>query len=106
MAAGERSPLFSLPTVVVDRRELVPRLRALCRFLARALRLSRAHTVDFYARDVWQQLVGAAVSPDSVLLTALKPRGSRQTRPWDFLRLFLPARAVFCFQNEIKTSRF
>ncbi|XP_030070798.1 methyltransferase-like protein 25 isoform X3 [Microcaecilia unicolor] len=83
MAAGERSPLFSLPTVVVDRRELVPRLRALCRFLARALRLSRAHTVDFYARDVWQQLVGAAVSPDSVLLTALKPRGSRQTRPWD-----------------------
>ncbi|MFT7817023.1 methyltransferase-like protein 25 [Arapaima gigas] len=34
-------------------------------FLSVSLRIANAHTVDFYSRDVWQELV--AVSPDSVL---------------------------------------
>ncbi|XP_075788645.1 putative methyltransferase-like protein 25 isoform X4 [Pelodiscus sinensis] len=41
------------------------RLRAVAQFLRRALPLCRAHTVEFYTRGLWEQLV--ALSPDAVL---------------------------------------
>ncbi|XP_029452952.1 methyltransferase-like protein 25 isoform X2 [Rhinatrema bivittatum] len=84
--AKHREPFSALPTA--DRPEVLGRLRSLSRFLARALRISGAHTVDFYTQDVWGQLVGgrdAAVSPDSVL-AAFRGQGQRQASPaktWD-----------------------
>ncbi|XP_037741645.1 methyltransferase-like protein 25 isoform X2 [Chelonia mydas] len=41
------------------------RLRAVAQFLRRALPLCQAHTVEFYTRGLWEQLV--ALSPETVL---------------------------------------
>ncbi|CAM4487013.1 unnamed protein product [Caretta caretta] len=41
------------------------RLRAVAQFLRRAMPLCQAHTVEFYTRGLWEQLV--AVSPETVL---------------------------------------
>ncbi|XP_074868325.1 putative methyltransferase-like protein 25 isoform X1 [Carettochelys insculpta] len=55
-------------------------LRAVAQFLRRALPLCRAHTVEFYTRGLWEQLV--ALSPETVL-EALSGAGllRRQQRP-------------------------
>ncbi|XP_024056618.1 methyltransferase-like protein 25 [Terrapene carolina triunguis] len=55
------------------------RLRAVAQFLRRALPLCQAHTVEFYTRGLWEQLV--ALSPETVL-EALSGAGLlRQQRP-------------------------
>ncbi|KAM9169958.1 putative methyltransferase-like protein 25 isoform 2-T3 [Pangshura tecta] len=56
------------------------RLRAVARFLRRALPLCQAHTVEFYTRGLWEQLV--ALSPEAVL-EALSGAGllRQQQRP-------------------------
>ncbi|XP_042671647.1 methyltransferase-like protein 25 [Centrocercus urophasianus] len=46
-------------------------LRRLARFLARALPLCRAHTTEFYARGLWEQLVAAR--PEVVLQALRRP---------------------------------
>ncbi|XP_019398682.1 PREDICTED: methyltransferase-like protein 25 [Crocodylus porosus] len=55
------------------------RLRGAAHFLARALPLSRAHTVDFYTRGLWAQLV--ALSPDAVLRALRESGPLRLQRP-------------------------
>ncbi|XP_050791431.1 probable methyltransferase-like protein 25 isoform X2 [Gopherus flavomarginatus] len=56
------------------------RLRAVAQFLRRALPLCQAHTVEFYTRGLWEQLV--ALSPETVL-EALSGAGllRQQQRP-------------------------
>ncbi|XP_032633393.1 putative methyltransferase-like protein 25 isoform X3 [Chelonoidis abingdonii] len=59
---------------------VVSQLRAVAQFLRRALPLCQAHTVEFYTRGLWEQLV--ALSPETVL-EALSGAGllRQQQRP-------------------------
>uniref|UniRef100_A0A8C8VNF6 Methyltransferase like 25 n=1 Tax=Pelusios castaneus TaxID=367368 RepID=A0A8C8VNF6_9SAUR len=55
------------------------RLRAVAQFLRRALPLCQAHTVEFYTRGLWEQLVG--LPPETVLEALSGAALLRQQRP-------------------------
>ncbi|CAH2277647.1 Hypothetical predicted protein [Pelobates cultripes] len=55
--------LTQLPEISSD--QVKEAIRKLVQFLQATLRISDAHTVDFYTEDVWDKLV--AISPDTVL---------------------------------------
>ncbi|KAM4881952.1 putative methyltransferase-like protein 25 isoform 2-T2 [Thomomys bottae] len=54
------------------------KLQGLVKFLRDALPISNAHTVDFYTKSVWEELVG--LSPDTVL-TALRKSTAQPEHP-------------------------
>ncbi|XP_075284459.1 putative methyltransferase-like protein 25 isoform X1 [Opisthocomus hoazin] len=65
-------PAAALPTQLSPA-EAAGTLRRAAQFLARALPLCRAHTVEFYTRALWDRLV--APPPDAVLEVLRRPLG-------------------------------
>ncbi|XP_062822597.1 probable methyltransferase-like protein 25 isoform X2 [Anolis carolinensis] len=59
----EEEPCLLPPEPSAER--VAARIRAVARFLRRALPLCLAHTVDFYTRGLWEKMV--ALPPETVL---------------------------------------
>uniref|UniRef100_A0A8D0FRN4 Methyltransferase like 25 n=1 Tax=Strix occidentalis caurina TaxID=311401 RepID=A0A8D0FRN4_STROC len=84
-----------------SRRPTTPTLRRVARFLAHALPLCRAHTVEFYTRGLWERLV--APHPAAVLET-LRGGGPRALRRFYNMLSFteLPFFGVVFCENSKK----